>query len=70
MRNSLALAVLGTVSLLLIGCFTPCRVTPDPDCDRTKTNHVCPDICAAEDEAEEDSPEMEDQEASLRPVDG
>lgn len=64
MRNLLALAVVGSLSLSLIGCSTPCRLTPDPDCDRTKADHVCAEICAPENVQEDDFSEVEDQQAS------
>lgn len=51
MRRSTAMALIVGVAPMLglvlgLGCNAPCVLTPDPDCDRTKTNHHCVDVCA------------------------
>jgi hypothetical protein len=30
----------------VVGCRV-CLTTPDPNCDRTKTNYICDEVCGA-----------------------
>lgn len=63
-----ALTVVASLSTsLLAGCGT-CRVTRDPDCDYTQTNHHCHDRCAPDEGAEpDDSVDLEDEQEVVAP---
>ena len=65
MRQLLAaLTVIGSLSLPLIGCGPPCKVTRDPDCDYTKTFNNCRDLCVTENGEQIDDFEADDEQES------
>lgn len=54
MKKPLGITTLiGALCVHWSGCAAPCPVIPERDCDRTKSDHNCRDVCANEEQVDE-----------------